>query len=151
MVEDLRESTTCPRTQGNAETSKQPGAQPSASSSSDTTGRAPWWSSWRPPGKEQDDGTVVNATIQAISAKGEDDRWIMPEKHDVNKSITIIGQRTAFGNLNIGVSFVLHAKSGVVMPMTKFGPEVKAGKSASYWARYLRHLVISHLRQEEKS
>ena len=46
--------------------SEQPGAQPSANSSDDATGRAPWWSTWRPPGKEQDDGTVVNATIQAI-------------------------------------------------------------------------------------
>ena len=41
--------------------SEQPGAQPSTSSSDDPTGRAPWWSTWRPPGKEQDEGTVVNA------------------------------------------------------------------------------------------
>ena len=50
------------------------------------------------------DGLVVNATIQAIleiSAKGEDDRWVMPEKHDVNESVTTIEQRAAFGNLNI--------------------------------------------------
>ena len=87
-----------------------------ASSSDDAAGRAPWWSTWRPPGKEQDNGTVVNATIQAIleiSARGEDDRWIMPQKHDVNESITIIEQCTAFSNLNIRVSFVLHRKSGV--------------------------------------
>ena len=78
-------------------------------------------STWRPPGKDQDDGTVVNATIQAIleiSAQGEDERWIMPEKHDANKSVIIIEQCTAFGNLNIGVSFVLHRRSGVVMPIT---------------------------------
>ena len=51
----------------------------------------------------------------------------------------------AFGNLNVGVSFVLHRRSGVVMPTTKFGPEVKAGKNASYWERYLRHLVSTLL------
>ena len=133
--------------------SEQPGAQPSASSSDDTTGRAPWWSTWRPPRKDQDDGTVVNATIQAIleiSAKGEDDRWVMPEKHDVNESVTIVEQCTAFGNLNIGVSFVLHRKTGIVMPITKFGPEVKAGKNASYWERYLRHLVSTLLIFDEK-
>ena len=111
------------------------------------------WSARRPPGKEQDDGTVVNVIIQAIleiSAKGEDDRWIMPEKHDVNESVTIVEQCTAFGNLNIGVSFVLHRKSGVVMPITKFGPEVKAGKNASYWERYLRHLVSTLLIFDER-
>ena len=104
-------------------------------------------------GEEQDDGTVVNATIQAIleiSAKGEDHRWIMPEKHDVNESVTIIEQCTAFGNLNIGVSFVLRRKSGVVMPITKFGPEVKAGKNASYWERYLRHSVSTLLIFDER-
>ena len=126
--------------------SEQPGAQPSASSSDDAAGRAPWWSTWRPPGKEQDDGTVVNTTIPAIletSAKGEDDRWIMPEKHDVNESITIIEQRTAFGNLNFGVSFVLRRKSGVVMPITKFGPEVKAGKRAGICSIWCQHCSSS--------
>ena len=151
MVEDIRRDTSCswPKAMPKPSAgSEQPGAQPSASSSDDPAGRAPWWSTWRPPGKEQDDGTVVNATIQAIlefSAKGEDERWIMPEKHDANESATIIEQCTAFGNLNIGDSFVLHRRSGVVMPITKFGPEVKAGKNASCWERYLRHLVSTLL------
>ena len=117
--------------------SEQPG-------SGDTTGRAPWWSTWRPPRRDQDDGAVVNATIQAIleiSAKGEDDRWVMPEKHDVNESVTIVERCAAFGNLNIGVSFVLRRKTGIVVPIAKLGPEVKAGKNASYWERYLRRLV----------
>ena len=133
--------------------SEQPGIQPSASSSGDSIGRAPWWSTWRPPRKDQDDGAVVSATIQAImenSAKGEDVRWVMPEKHDENKSVTIIEQCTAFGNLNIGVSFVLRRRTGIVMPITKFGPEVKAGKNASYWERYLRHLVSTLLIFDEK-
>ena len=68
----------------------------------------------------------------------------------MNKSITIIEQCAAFGNLNIGVSFVLRRKSGVVMPITKFGPEVKAGKRASYWERYLRHLVSTLLIFDER-
>ena len=133
--------------------SEQHGVPPSASSSSDTTGRAPWWSSYQPTGKEHNDGTVVNATAQAIleiSAKGEDDRRVMPEKHDVHESITIIEQRTAFSNLHIGVSFVLHRKSGVVMPITKFGPAVKAGKSAFYWERCLRHVVATLLIFDER-
>ena len=111
--------------------SEQQGVPPSASSSSDTTGRAPWWASYQPTRKERDDGSVVNQTIQAIleiSAKGEDDRWAMPERHDANESFTIVEQCTAFSNLNIGVSFVARRKSGVVMPTTKFGPEVKADK-----------------------
>ena len=119
-----------------------------ARASGDTTGRAPWRASYQPTGNTRDDGSVVNQTIQAIleiSAKGEDDRWIMPEKHDVNESVTIIEQCTAFGNLNIRVSFVMHRKSGVVVPTTKFGPEVKAGKTASYWERYLRRLVTTLL------
>ena len=131
--------------------SEQPVAQPCASSSDDPTGRPPWWSSWRPPGKDQDD--VVNATIQAIleiSAKGEDERWIMPEQHDANESVTVIEQCTAFGNLNIGVSFVVHRRSGVVVPTTKFGPEVKAGKNASYWERCLRQLVSTLLIFDER-
>ena len=133
--------------------SEQQGVPPSASSSSDNTGRAPWWASYQPTGKERDDGSVVNHTIQAsleISAKGEDDRWAMPERHDANESFTIIEQCTAFGNLNIGVSFVVRRKSGVVMPTTKFGPEVKAGKRASYWERYLRHLVTTLLIFDER-
>ena len=80
--------------------SEQPGAQPSACSSDDPAGRAPWWSTWRPPGKDQDDGTVVNATIQAIleiCAKGEDERWIMPEKHTANESVTVIRQPQHWG------------------------------------------------------
>ena len=156
MVEDIRRDTSCSRAQGSAQTQRRKRAAwcpTSASSSDDPTGRAPWWSTWRPPGKDQDDGTVVNATIQAIleiSAKGEDERWIMPEKHDANESVTIIEQRTAFGNLNIGVSFVLRRRSGVVMLITKFGPEVKAGKNASYWERCLRHLVSTLLIFDER-
>ena len=69
----------------------------------------------------------------------------MPERYDANESFTIIEKRIAFGNLNIGVSFVAHRKSGVIMPTTKFGPEVKAGKRASDWERYLRHLVTTWL------
>ena len=95
-------------------------------------------------GQEHDDGLIVNQTFQAIleiSAKGEDDRWIMPERYDANESYTIIEQCTAFGNLNIGISLVVRKKSGVVMPTTKFGPEVKRGKAVSYWERYLRHLL----------
>ena len=129
--------------------SEQQGVPPSASSSSGTTGRAPWWTSNQPAGKERDDGLVVNQTIQAIleiSAKGEDDRRAMPERHDANESYTIIEQCTAFSNLRIGVSFVAHRKSGVVMPATKFGPEVKA----SYWERYLRHLVTTLLIFDER-
>ena len=133
--------------------SGQPGVTPNASSSGDTTGRAPWWESWRPTGAKRDDDTVSNQTIQAIleiSAKGQDDRWIMPERHDVNDSVTIIEQCTAFGNLNIGINFVVHKKSGVVIPTTKFGPEVKAGRTASYWERYLRHLVSTLLNFDER-
>ena len=88
--------------------------------------------------------------VLEIPAKGEDDRWIMPERHDANESFTIIEQCAAFGILNIGVSFVVHRKSGVVMPTTKFGPEVKAGKKASYWERYLRHLVTTLLIFDER-
>ena len=86
-------------------------------------------------GKEQDDGTVVNATIQAIlevSAKGEDHRWIMPEKHDVNESVTTIEQCTAFGNLNIGVSFALRRKSGnpeSSCPSQSLGQRPKRGRT----------------------
>ena len=83
-----------------------------------------------------------------ISAKG-DERWIMPEKHDANKSVTVIEQCTAFGNLNIGVSFTAR-RSGVVIPTTKFEPEVKAGKNASYWERYLRQLVSTLLIFDER-
>ena len=36
------------------------------------------------------------------------------------------------------------------MPITTFGPEVKAGKSASYWERYLRHLVSTLLIFDER-
>ena len=36
------------------------------------------------------------------------------------------------------------------MPITKFGPEVKAGKSASYWERYLPHLVSTLLIFDER-
>ena len=54
--------------------------------------------------------------ILEISIKGEDDRWVMRERHDAKESCTIIEQYTAFGNLNIGVSFVVRRKSGVVMP-----------------------------------
>ena len=74
----------------------------------------------------------------------------MPGKHDVNESITIVDKCTAFGSLNIGASFVLRRKSGVVMPTTKFGPEVKAGKNASYSERYLRHLVATLLVFDER-
>ena len=77
----------------------------------------------------------------------------MPEKHGVNESITIIEQCTAFGNLNIGVSFVLHRKSGVVMPTTKFWTRSQSGEE-----RILLGTVfaasggnVAHLRREEKS
>ena len=134
--------------------SEQQGVPPSASSSSDTTGRAPWWASYQPTGKERDDGSVVNHTIQAtwkFPRKGKTtDRWAMPERHDANGSFTIIEQCTAFGNLNIGVSFVVRRESGVVVPTTKFGPEVNAGKRASYWERYLRHLVTTLLIFDKK-
>ena len=53
--------------------------------------------------------------------KGKTTGWIMPDRHDANESYTIIEQCTAFGNLNIGVSFVVRRKSGVVVPATKFG------------------------------
>ena len=111
--------------------------------------------SCQPTGARRDDETVPNQTIQAIleiSAEGEDDRWIMPEKHDVNESITVIEQCTAFGNFNIGISFgfVMHRKSGVVMPTTKFGPEVKAGRIlGTVFAAFGDN--IAHLRREEKS
>ena len=36
------------------------------------------------------------------------------------------------------------------MPATKFGPEVNAGKNASYWERYLRHLVSTLLIFDER-
>ena len=36
------------------------------------------------------------------------------------------------------------------MPITKFGPEAKAGKRASYWERYLRHLVSTLLIFDER-
>ena len=49
--------------------SEQQGVPPSASSSSGTTGRALWWTSNQPAGKELDDGLVVNQTIQAIFKK----------------------------------------------------------------------------------
>ena len=74
----------------------------------------------------------------------------MPEKHDANESVTVIEQCTAFGNLNIGVSFVVHRRSGVVIPTTKFGPEVKAGKNASYSERCLRQLVSTLLIFDER-
>ena len=72
--------------------------------------------------------------------------WRFPqiERHDANESFTIIEQCTAFGNLNIGVSFVVHRTSGVVMPATKFGPEVNAGK------RFLRRLVTTLLIFDER-
>ena len=117
--------------------SEQPGAQPSASSNDDPTGRAPWWSTWRPSGKDQDDGTVVNATIQAIleiSAKGEDERWIMPEKHDANESVTVIEQCTAFGNLKIGTRS--QSEEECILLGTVFAP---------------LGVNIAHLRREEKS
>ena len=76
MVENLAHAAPEPKAMPKPSAgSEQHGVPPSASSSSDTTGRAPWWSSWQPTGKEHDDGTVVNATIQAIleiSAKGEE-------------------------------------------------------------------------------
>ena len=36
------------------------------------------------------------------------------------------------------------------MPATKFGPEVKAGRRASYWEWYLRHLVATLLIFDER-
>ena len=98
---------------------------------------------------ERDDGSVVNHTIQAIlenSAKGEDDRWAMPFRHDANESFTIIEQRTAFGNLNIGVSFVARRKSGVVMPTTKFG---QSGEESVLLGTVFA--AFAHFRREAKS
>ena len=85
-----------------------------------------------------------------VWSKGDHDRWAMPERHDANESFTMIEQCTAFGKLNIGVGFVVHRKSGVVTHTTKFGPEVKAGKRASYWERYLRHVVTTLLIFDER-
>ena len=147
MVEDFRESTRCPRAQGDAEASSRVFRQARAPAATPLVAqRGELLISRR--GKNVMMDRYKKKNIQAIleiSAKGEDDRWVMPEKHDANESFTIIEQRTAFGNLNIGVSFVVHRKSGVVMPTTKFGPEVKAGKRAAYWERYLRRLVTTLL------
>ena len=52
--------------------SEQPGAQPSASSSDDTTGRAPWWSTWRPPRK-------IRMT-ERLSTRPSKRSWRFPRK-----------------------------------------------------------------------
>ena len=59
MVEDFKGTHTLPQSPRRC-------VPPSARSTSDTTGRAPWWASYQPTGKERDDGSVVNHTIQAI-------------------------------------------------------------------------------------
>ena len=97
--------------------SEQPGAQPSASSSDDPTGRAPWWPTWSDPGDFRKRGR------RTMDHAGEARCERISNHH---RAVHCFRQPQY-----IGVSFVLHRRSGVVMPITKFGPEVKAGKSAS--------------------
>ena len=81
----------------------------------------------------------------------------MPEKHDANESFTIVEQRTAFGNLNIGVSFDVHRSRAQEIRSRHAHYEDWTRSQSGEESSLLRTVFaafgdnIAHLRQEEKS
>ena len=133
--------------------SEQQGVPPSASSSSGTTGRAPWWTTTQQAGQERDDGLIGNQTIQAIleiSAKGEDDRWVVPERHDAMNLTPSSSNALLSATSTLGLALSCARNPESSCPLRNLDQKSKRGRQHLTGNGFLWHLVTTLLIFDER-